>query len=74
MIFLGPSKITCAVKLEWLCKQHILPFKTSLVNQTLFPQGGAYRLEIISAPSEQVWSTAYAFLFLRIDDFFIVIM
>ena len=36
-----------------------------LVNQTHFPRGGTYRLEIISAPSEKVWSTAYTFYVLK---------
>ena len=37
----------------------------SLVNQTFFPQSGTYRLEIISAPSKRIWSTAYTFLVLK---------
>ena len=36
-----------------------------LVNQALFPRGGAYRLEIISALSERVWSATYTFFVLK---------
>ena len=36
----------------------------SLMNQTIFPQDDAYQLEIIDAPLEKVWSTAYTFFVL----------
>ena len=40
-------------------------YDISLVTQALFSRGGAYRLEIISAALERVWSTAYTIFVLK---------